>query len=270
MPMRFSNIKIKNDAKIIYLIFGVVLTYFSSYFPDLHNVIGLDGYRISSLVTFASLNGMLFGPLWGSVVSASGMFLHELNSPGYISKNSFNMCSSFFLIICSMVSGFVINKQYKVVAGIFFALIIAWFMFDTGRSAYLYPWFHVLVLLSFLFVSRHSLKFVGTKAYMLISLFYAAIMGILSDHLAGSIAYNYIYDISADDFMSVIYMYPLERMVLALITTFIAYFFFSVLRDVVLSSDDIESDIANKKSKDLEDYLYNDVQSIIEEENSNK
>ena len=270
MPMPFSNVKIKTDAKIIYLVFGIILTYFSSYFPDIANVIGMEGTRISSLVAFASLNGMLFGPLWGSIISASGMFLHELNNPGYISEDSFRMLSPFFIIICSMVSGFVINKEYKVATGIFLTLIATWFMFDTGRSAYLFPWFHILILVSFLFISKYSMKFIGSKIYVLVSLFYAAIMGVLSDHLAGSIAYNYIYNLSGDVFNSAIYIYPVERVILALSATFIAYFFFSVFKDIIISSDDIETDIADKKSKDMEDYLYKDVQSILDEENSNQ
>lgn len=268
MPTPFFNVKIKTDTKIIYLVFGIVLTYFSSYFPDLPNVIGLEGSRISSLVAFASLNGMLFGPLWGSIVSASGMFLHELGHPGYISRDSFRMLSPFFLIMCSMVSGFVMNRQYKVAAGIFAALIATWFLFDTGRAAYLFPWFHIFILVSFLLINRMSLKFIGTKIYVFISLFYAAIMGVLSDHLSGSIAYTYIYDLSAEIFNSVIFVYPVERMILALIATFMGYFLFSVFKDIILSSGDIETDIAERKSKDMEDYLFNDVQNIIEEENS--
>ncbi|WP_406659958.1 hypothetical protein V7O66_08895 [Methanolobus sp. ZRKC3] len=269
MLSSFSNIRMKTDTKVIYLLFGIVLTYFSSYFPDIANVIGLEGTRISSLVAFGSLNGMLFGPLWGSVVSGSGMFLHELNNPGYISKDSFRMLSPFFIIICSAVSGFVVNRNYKAAAGIFIALISVWYLFDTGRAAYLFPWFHLLVLASFLLINKFSLSFIGTKAYVFVSLFYAGLMGVLSDHLAGSIAYTYIYDLPAKVFNSVLFIYPLERVILALVAALIAFFFFSVLRDIILSSGNVEAEINTKKKQNLADYLNNDVHDILNEEKSN-
>jgi hypothetical protein len=162
-----------------------------------------------------------------------------------------------------MVSGFIVTKQYKAAVGIFASLILLWYVFETGRIAYYFPWFHLLVLVSFLLLNKLSLKLIGTKTYVFVSLFYAAIMGVLSDHLVGSIAYTYVYDLSAEAFKSVIFIYPTERIILALSATLISYFFFTVFRDIVLSSDDVEADLARMKNKDLADYLYNDVQSII-------
>ncbi len=260
-----QKIKVKKNISFIYLLFGVVLTYFSSYLPDLTGVIGIEGTRISSIVAFGSLNGMLYGPLWGAAVSFAGLFLHELNNPGYISRDAFRMLSPFFIMLASVVSGLIVNRQQKAALGIFGTLIIAWYLLEVGRDAYFYPWFHVVVLVAFLIFEKNSIKSIHSRTYIFVSLFFAALIGVLSDHMIGSIAYAYIFDLKAEMFKSAVLLYPLERVVLALSAAFVAFFFFSIVKEIILSSEDIEEDFSRIKSENMDDYLYNDVLPIIEE-----
>ncbi len=264
-PKLLPKLRVKNDVKIIYILFGIVLTYFSIYMPDIMNVAGVDEMVISSTVSFGSLNGMLFGPFWGSIVSASGFLLYKLISGNYTSMNAFSFFSILFLVLSSVVSGLVVNREHKAAKSIFFVLIVAWYMLDVGREVYFYPWYHLLVLGIFIFFEKSMLvKTVTSKLYIFISLFLASLMGVLSVHMAGSITYHLLYDLPANMYKSVIFLYPVERTVLAFFPAFLVYVLFVVLKDIVLSSEDVEKEIEDKKSRDLEEYLQNDVLDIIQ------
>ncbi|TGC10978.1 hypothetical protein CUN85_02155 [Methanolobus halotolerans] len=262
--------KIKGNISFIYILFGVILTYFSSYLPDLMGVIGIEGTRISSIVAFGSLNGMLYGPFWGAIISGTGMLLHEINNTGYLSKNIFSMLSPFFIMLSSVISGLIVNRQHKAALGIFGSLIVVWYLFDVGRSAFFYPWFHIVVFVAFIIFQKNSIKSIHSRTFVFVSLFFAALIGVLSDHLMGSIAYSYIFDLSTEAFRSAVLLYPLERTILALSATFVAFFFFSTIKDIILSSEGIEDDVSRMRSRNMDDYLYNDVIPIIEKKDNDR
>ncbi|MDW7731041.1 MAG: hypothetical protein SCH66_01275 [Methanolobus sp.] len=264
MPPTLPKLKFKKNVSFVYLLFGVILTYFSSYLPDLMDVIGIEGTRISSIVAFGSLNGMLYGPFWGAIISGTGLFLHEVNNTGYLSKNAFSMLSPFFIMLSSVMSGLIVNRQRKTALTIFGTLIVIWYFLDVGRDAFFYPWFHIFVFVAFIIFEKNSIKSIHSRMYIFVSLFFAALIGVLSDHLIGSIAYSYIFDLGAGAFRSAVLLYPLERIILALSATFVAFFFFSVVKDIILSSEDIEDDFSRMRSRNMDEYLYNEVLPIIE------
>ncbi|MBN2110389.1 MAG: hypothetical protein JW705_04790 [Methanosarcinaceae archaeon] len=263
----FPKLRMKKDISFIYLLFGVILTYFSSYLPDLTGVVGIEGTRISSIAAFGSLNGMIYGPLWGAVISGTGMFLHEINKAGYLSKSTFDMLSPFLIMLSSVVAGLMVNRNHKAALTIFGSLIFAWYLFELGRNVFFYPWFHIVVLVAFLIFEKNSIYSIHSRTYVFISLFFAALIGVLSDHMAGSILYSHVIELGAEEFRSVIFLYPLERLILALGATFVAFFFFSIIKEIILSSEDLEDEFSRLKSQDIDDYLYNDVIPIIENKN---
>ncbi len=265
-PKLLPKLRVKNDVKVIYILFGIILTYFSIYMPDFMNVAGMEGTKISSIVSFGALNGMLFGPFWGSIVSATGFLLYEITSGKYLLMSTFSALSILFIALSSVVSGLVVNREHKAAKSIFFVLIVVWYMLDMGRTAYAYPWYHLLVLGGFIYFEKSILvKTVTSKLYIFISLLFASLMGVLSDHLAGSITYHLLYGLPADMYQSVIFIYPVERTILAIFPAFLVYVLIVVFKDIILSSGNIEKDIEDKKSRDLDEYLQNDVLNIIKE-----
>ncbi|WP_407282921.1 hypothetical protein V7O61_01925 [Methanolobus sp. WCC1] len=263
-PKLLPKLRVKNDVKVVYIAFGIVLTYFSIYMPDIMEVAGIDGVQISSTVSFGALNGMLFGPLWGSLITLSGISLYKISAGTFFSMTAFSLLSLIFNAMTSVVSGLVVNREHKAAKVIFFGLICIWYLFDVGRTAYLYPWYHLLVLGAFVYFDRLILKkSITSRLFIFVSLFFASLLGVLTDHMAGSISYHLLYDLPASAYKSVILVYPVERTILAFFPAFLVYVLIVVFKDILLSSGDIESDINDRKSRDLDEYIKNDVLDIL-------
>ncbi|TQD23976.1 hypothetical protein [Methanolobus vulcani] len=261
------KLRVKNDVKVVYIVFGIVLTYFSVYMPDFMEVAGIDNVQISSTVSFSALNGMLFGPFWGALVTLSGISLYKITAGTFFTMSAFSLLSLIFNAMASIVSGLVVNREYKAAKTIFFSFICIWYLLDVGRTAYLYPWYHLLVLGAFVYFHNTIIKkSITSKLFVFISLFFASLLGVLTDHMAGSIAYYLLYDLPASAYNSVILVYPVERTILAFFPAFLMYVLVVVFKDIVLSSESIEQDISNRKSHDLDEYIKNDVLDILKKE----
>lgn len=265
-PKLLPKLKVKNDVKIIYIVFGIVLTYFSIYMPDFINVGSMESAKISSIVSFGALNGMLFGPFWGAIISATGFLLYEIASGKFVTMSTFSQFSSLFIALSSVVAGLVVNREYKAAKILFASLIACWYLLDVGRAAYAYPWYHLTVLCVFIIFERTmSKKNTTSKFYIFTSLFLASLMGVLADHMAGSITYYLLYNLPPQTYNSVIFVYPVERTMLAFFPAFLVYVLIVVFKDILLSADDIEKDIEDMKSRNLDEYLQKDVLKIMNE-----
>lgn len=266
-PKLLPKLRVKNDVKVIYVIFGIVLTYFSIYMPDIMDVAGIDDVQISSTVSFGALNGMLFGPFWVCLITLTGFSLYKITAGTLFTMSTFALFSLIFNSMSSIVAGLVVNREHKAVKVIFFSLICMWYLLDVGRTAYVYPWYHLLILLLFVYFDGSILRKSATsKIYIFMSLFFASLLGVLTDHIAGSIGYQILYDLPASAYKSVILVYPMERTILAFFPAFLVYVLVVVFKDILLSSQDIEQDINDRKSRDLDEYIRNDVLDILKDD----
>jgi hypothetical protein len=58
----------------------------------------------------------------------------------------------------------------------------------------------------------------------------------------------------------------MERTILAFFPAFLVYVLVVVFKDILLSSQDIEQDINDRKSRDLDEYIRNDVLDILKDD----
>ena len=267
VSIKFHNKLVGNQKiRIIYVTAAFMITYFASWLPDFNNVFGIEGARISSVAAFGPLNGMLLGPYWGATVSFFGILAHVLTRD--ISNiDAFSMVTPIFVMLSSIVAGLIVSKREKIALAIYSSLIILWYAFDVGRDAYYFPWFHIVALVLFVtFNVKCNDKIKNANVYTLVFLFLTSIVAILTDQLAGSISALVIFDLPAEMFKSVVYIYPIERITLAFISALIMFMLTLFLHNILAESEEIDHEIEHIKTDILLDYAINDVKPLLERE----
>lgn len=267
MSIKFHNKLIKNQKiRIIYLVASLMITYFASWLPDFENVFGIEGARISSVAAFGPLNGMLLGPYWGAAVSFFGILAHVLTRD-FSNIDTFSMLTPTFVMLSAIVAGLIVSKREKLALAIYSSLILLWYVFDVGRDAYYFPWFHITVLALFItFNVKYNNKIKNANTYTFIFLFLTSLVAILSDQLVGSISALVIFDLPAELFGSVVFIYPIERIILAFVSALIMFMLAAVLHNILVESDEIDYEIEHVKKNILLDYAKNDVKPLLEKE----
>lgn len=271
MSIKFHNKLIENQKiRSIYLTASLIITYFASWLPDFENVLGIEGVRISSVAALGPLNGMLLGPYWGAAVSFFGIMGHVLTRD-LLNIDTFSLLTPIFVMLSSIVAGLIVSKREKLAIAIYSSLILLWYVFNVGRDAYYYPWFHITALALFItFNIKYNDKIKNANIYTFIFLFLTSLVAILSDHLAGSISALVIFDLPAELFGSVVFIYPVERIVLAFVSAIIMFMLAAVLHNILVESDEINYEIEHIKKDDLLDYAKNDVKPLLEKEMNRK
>lgn len=261
----------KRNLKTIYIIAAIIMTYWASWLPDFESVIGIDGARISSVAAFGPLNGMLLGPYWGAAVSFVSILGHIITGESHLTDNYFHLMTPLFVMLSSFVAGLLINKKVRPALLIYCSLIVLWYSFNTGREAYIQPWFHILVLAAFL-IFHHLFKnrLLHVTAYTFISLFLISLIAILSDHMAGNIAALVVYDLPASLFESTLFIYPIERTILALAASFVMFMLVATIQLSMVDSNTLEDDIKHVKMESILSYVQKDVKKVLEQEKSRK
>ena len=243
-----------------------MITYFASWLPDFNNVFGIEGIRISSVAAFGPLNGMLLGPYWGAAVSFFGILAHVLTRD-LSNIDTFSMLTPTFVMLSSIVAGLIVSNREKLALAIYSSLIILWYVFDVGREAYYFPWFHITVLVLFIaFNVKYNNKIKNANVYTFIFLFLTSLIAILTDQLTGSILALVIFDLPAELFESVVFIYPVERIILAFVSAIIMFMLAAILHNILKESDEIDHEIEHIKNDILLDYAKNDVKPLLEKE----
>ena len=275
MSIKFHNKLIKNRKILtIYLVSALIITFFASWLPDFENVMGVDGTRISSVAAFGPLNGMLLGPYWGAAVSFFGIMAHvmmHILNQDIANIDTFSLLTPLFVMLSSIIAGLIITNKEKIALVIYSSLIFLWYLFDTGREAYYYPWFHIVVLTLFIiFHKKYNDKTRNVDIYTLILLFFTSLIAILSDQMAGSITALVLFDLPAEIFNSVIFIYPIERIILAAAAALIIFMLTFALQNILLESDLIDDEIENVKMSTISDYIKHDVNKVIKKQEKSR
>lgn len=242
---------------------------YSFWLPDFTGI-GNQDIKISSTAAFGPLNGILLGPYWGAAVSLSvGLLHHLLYNPG--SDNTFVMLTPFFLMISSFVAGSIVRKKIKNAVSIYFVLIISWYLFETGRDAYLLPWFDILAIIVFLifyrtFKFKFKDKVTSSSIYTFVCLFLVSLVAVLSDQMTGSIVALIVLDLPAQMYNEVILIYPVERMLLAFLGALVAFIVLKLEYSIIESIPIVADDLKNAKIDSYQKYA-EDVKKIMDQNN---
>ena len=183
--------------------------------------IGVSG-SITLGVISAPLVGILLGPITGGLAvligSVIGMFI---NPAGAI----FGALSFLPATLGALSAGFTITKRGYISAAMILASILLFYSHPFGREAMVYPFLHIIALIIALAFSTRlavwSTEMSKIKKLGL-GIPIAAFVGTLTDHIFGSGLAIWIFDLPAAVWNSIIFIYPIERIVAVIITSAIA------------------------------------------------
>jgi hypothetical protein len=183
--------------------------------------IGVSG-SITLGVISAPLVGILLGPISGGLAvmigSIIGMFI---NPAGAI----FGALSFLPATMGALSAGFMITKRGYISAAMILAALFLFYSNPFGREAIFYPFMHIIAMgVALVFSTRlavwstdmSNLKKLGLGIPI------AAFVGTLTDHIVGSSLAIWIFELPAGVWNSIIFIYPVERIVAVIITSAIA------------------------------------------------
>ncbi len=252
------------DFLLFSVLLGITATYFASWLPDITNVVGIEGSRISSVVSFGALNGMIFGPVLGPAISFLGVLLHGISDPGFFEKDVFHLISPLFVAFSSLIGALLLSGRKKLALMLYAIPLVAWYAFSTGREVFYYPWYHIVVLIVFhKFENNFNKKIDSSKFFLFIYLFLVASISVLADHIAGSTTALIFYDLPPAMFTSVSLLYPVERSMLALCSAFVVYVLFLMFHAILQDIRTFENRAQEIKEGNIEEYMQIEVKNIL-------
>lgn len=184
--------------------------------------IGVGGGSITLGVISAPLVGILLGPISGGISvligSVIGMFL---NPAGAI----FGAISFLPATIGAFSAGFTITKKGYISAVMILIPLMLFYVHPLGNQAMIYPFMHIIAVFVALAFST-KLAVWSTEMSNIkklgVGIPVAAFVGTLTDHITGSTLALWIFDLPSEIWNSIIFIYPIERIVAVIITTAIA------------------------------------------------
>ena len=259
------------NIKIIYVLIVLLMTYFGSWLPDFDRVAGVESAIISSTAVFGPLNGMLLGPYLGGLVTFVGISAHFITSPERLGYHTFFLISPLYVVLSSVVAGFIIRGKERIALLIYASLIFSWYLLDAGREVFYYPWFHIAILILFLLVRTRlwdNARGIGFHTFTILLM--TSLIAVLSDHMAGSIMAQILLDVPVHAYSAVIFIYPAERLILAFAAALVMYLLISIMYSSFMHIHQVEDITDNSKRRILCDYIRRDVKKILEDESEEK
>jgi hypothetical protein len=183
--------------------------------------IGVSG-SITLGVVSAPLIGILLGPMSGGIAVLIGSIIAMfINPAGAV----FGAISFLPATIGAFSAGFTILKKGYISAVMITVSLLFFYLHPSGLEAMLYPFMHIIAIFVALAFSTKlavwSTEMSNIKK-LSIGIPIAAFVGTLTDHLLGSSLAIWMFDLPAEVWNSIIFIYPVERIVAVVITVAIA------------------------------------------------
>jgi len=197
--------------------------------------IGVSG-SITLGVISAPLIGILLGPITGGISvligSVIGMFINPASA-------IFGLLSFLPATVGAISAGFTITKRGYISAAMIAVGILLFYSHPFGREAMFYPFMHIIAMIVALIFSTRlavwSTEMSNIKKLGL-GIPIAAFVGTLTDHGFGGSLAMWIFELPAAVWNSIIFIYPVERMVAVIITSTIALpLYYSLRRSGIFS-----------------------------------
>ena len=184
--------------------------------------VGVEGQITLGLIG-GTLIGVLLGPLMGGLAVLIGSFIGVFLNPAGAILGIFTVIPPF---LGSVGAGCVKIKKGYVAGGIMLAALLMFYAHPVGREVLAYPWFYVVGMivafspLAYLAGSSFGSEKLAKPVFGIVT---ASFVGVLADGMAGSgIAMLYFSGLLPEIWLSIMFVYPVERIVAMVITSLVA------------------------------------------------
>ena len=184
--------------------------------------VGVEGQITLGLIGGA-LIGVLLGPIIGGLAVLIGSFIGVFLNPAGAILGIFTVIPPF---MGSVGAGCVKIKRGYIAGGIILAALLMFYAHPVGREVLAYPWLYIIGMivafspLAHIAGSTFSSKKLAKPVFGIVI---ASFLGVLADGMAGSgIAMWYFSGLLPEIWLSIMFIYPIERIVAMIITSIIA------------------------------------------------
>lgn len=210
-------------AYIAILAAACTITAYIPAFP----VIGVGG-TMSAGMFVVPLVGVLLGPTAGTLAAAIGAFLGQIVAPyGAV----FGLITFLCPMVGAAVAGLLAFKKWRHAAVVLGGLILLWYVITSilwagDPRAYIrwyFPFLHIASFISVIALRGRIGDWIvsGDLKKLPFGIFFAALAGLLSEHMVGNSIYITLYSGPAGPFSFVITIYWIERLLGAIGATLI-------------------------------------------------
>lgn len=233
----------KLEAKEVALVicFSALYTYFS--FVPAFPIVGLQGGAITLAAITAPIIGIILGPYLGMLSTLLGGIVGLFFAPAFFPPS---FASG---IVTAVFAGMLYTNRRNLCIFMYFSLLFFFGFYPFVGPVWLYPpfmWFHIigfLVLVSPLHsVASKNMRNFNNNSKLLSAFFIVFLTSTLSGQIAGSLIFEFIsWPIFIADvnfwtklWQLLTWVYPIERIIITLIATFIGVLLYKVLKSANL------------------------------------
>lgn len=173
-------------------------------------IVGAATYQFSLGSVALQITAAILGPFFGTATAFAGSFAGQ-----YLTGQG----GSFPLFVPATagaaVTGLLVWGRMREGMALMVVIIASWYALPVGRQLWYYPYLHVaaLVLCVALWPRLRSWR-EGTAPARTAALALFCTTGLLADHLVGSVIAAPLFNLTADMYRAVLFIYPVERLVL--------------------------------------------------------
>ena len=181
--------------------------------------IGVSG-QITLGVIGAPLIGILLGPYLGGLGVLIGSLIGVFVNPAGAFFGFFSVLPPS---LGAVGAGFTMQKRGYVPGAVILVSLLAFYAHPYGRASLFYPWLHIIAIVVAL-VSTQLKGWVSNSLNiqkLSLTIPVAAFVGTLTDHMFGSALGIWYYNIPPTVWDLIMFVYPLERIVVVIATSLI-------------------------------------------------
>jgi biotin transporter BioY len=234
--MRKLRIYKKLSTKDLALIICFTALYVVLSFWPVSPVIGLFNKTITVATIIAPIIGIILGAYMGGVSAFLGGIVGLFFSP------VFSPPSLVAGALAALCAGLLYQGKRGFSAAIYLALLIVFGFYPVVGPVWVYPavmWFQIVVFLMLISpLQSFALKNLNSNSNskLLVSFFLICLASTLASQIAGSLTFEIFYDANTvrAAWQGIVFVYPEERIIFALIATFIGIPLLKILKSTNL------------------------------------